>query len=103
MDAHASEDISKHVKTYLIVFAALLVGTALTVGVSYLRLPTREAIVVALAIATIKGSLVALFFMHLSHERRLIYYTLTLTVVFFIFLMFIPLATVLDKIVQRYH
>ena len=103
MDAHASEDISKHVKTYLMVFGALMVMTVLTVGVSYLHLPTREAIFVALAIATFKGSLVALFFMHLSHERKLIYYALTLTVVFFFFLMFIPLATNLDRIVQRYR
>jgi cytochrome c oxidase subunit 4 len=102
MDAHASEDISKHVKTYLMVFGALMVLTCLTVGVSYLRLPTHEAIVVALLIATLKGSLVALFFMHLSHERKLIYYTLILTVAFFIFLMFVPLATISDRITQRY-
>jgi cytochrome c oxidase subunit 4 len=103
MDAHASEDISKHIKTYLVVFGALMVLTCLTVGVSYLRLPTREAIFVALAIATIKGSLVALFFMHLVDERKLIYSVLTLTVVFFIFLMFVPLATILNKIVIRYQ
>ena len=102
MDAHASEDISKHVKTYLMVFGALMVLTCLTVGVSYLRLPTHEAIVVALLIATLKGSLVALFFMHLSHERKLIYYTLLLTVAFFVFLMFVPLATISDRITQRY-
>jgi cytochrome c oxidase subunit 4 len=103
MDAHASEDISKHVKTYLMVFGALMVLTCLTVGVSYLHLPTREQIFVALAIAIVKGSLVALFFMHLIDERRLIYSVLVLTVVFFIFLMFVPLATILDKIVLRYQ
>jgi len=70
---------------------------------SYLRLATHEAIVVALLIATIKGSLVALFFMHLVDERRLIYSVLVLTVVFFIFLMFVPLATILDRIVIRYQ
>jgi len=95
--------MSKHVKTYLMVFGALMVLTCLTVGVSYLHLATREAVFVALAIATIKGSLVALFFMHLSHERKLIYYTLMLTVVFFIFLMFVPLATILDRIVLKYQ
>jgi cytochrome c oxidase subunit IV len=102
MDAHATEDIRKHVKTYLMVFGALMVLTCLTVGVSYLRLATHEAIVVALVIATIKGSLVALFFMHLSHERKLIYYALMLTLAFFLFLMFIPLATISDRIVQKY-
>jgi cytochrome c oxidase subunit 4 len=103
MDAHASEDISKLVKTYLMVFGALMVLTCLTVGVSYLRLPTREAIVVALLIATVKGSLVALFFMHLIDERRLIYSVLVLTAVFFIFMMFVPLATILDRITIRYQ
>jgi cytochrome c oxidase subunit 4 len=103
MDAHGSEDISKHVKTYLMVFGALMVLTCLTVGVSYLRLPTHVAIVVALVIAAVKGSLVALFFMHLIDERRLIYSVLALTVVFFIFLMFVPLATILDRIVVRYR
>ena len=41
--------------------------------------------------------------MHLNHERKLIYYALALTVVFFVFLMFIPLATKLDRIVQKYR
>ena len=102
MDAHASDDISKHVKTYFMVFGALMALTVLTVGVSYLHLPTHEAIVVALFIATIKGSMVALFFMHLNHERKLIYWVLMLTVVFFFVLMLVPLSTNLDKIVQRY-
>jgi cytochrome c oxidase subunit 4 len=102
MDAHASDDISKHVKTYFMVFGALMALTIITVGVSYLHLETHEAIIVALFIAMIKGSLVALFFMHLNHERRIIYWALMLTVVFFLVLMLVPLATNLDKIVVRY-
>ena len=102
MDAHASDDISKHVKTYFMVFGALMVLTILTVAVSYLHLPVHQAIIVALFIATIKGSMVALFFMHLNHERKLIYWVLALTVVFFAVLMLVPLSTNLDKIVQRY-
>lgn len=102
MDAHAADDIRSHVKTYFMIFGALMVLTILTVGVSYLHLPTAMAIAVALVVATIKGSLVALFFMHLLHERKVIYYALALTLVFFIFLMFVPLFTNLDKITQRY-
>jgi cytochrome c oxidase subunit IV len=97
MDAHAT-DIRSHVKTYYMVFGALLVLTMITVGVSYLHLSIPMAITVALIVAAIKGSLVALFFMHLSHERKIIYYVLALTVIFFIFLMFVPLFTNLDKI-----
>jgi cytochrome c oxidase subunit 4 len=102
MDAHASDDISKHVKTYFMVFGALMVLTVVTVSVSYLHLPTHEAIVVALLIATIKGSMVAMFFMHLNHERKIIYWVLMLTVAFFFVLMLVPLSTTLDRIVQRY-
>ena len=100
MDAHAN-DIRSHVKTYYMIFGALMVLTMITVGVSYLHLPIPMAIAVALVVATIKGSLVALFFMHLSDEKKLIYYVLVLTVIFFIFMMFVPLATNLDKITYR--
>ncbi len=101
MDAHASDDISTHVKTYFMVFGALMVLTVVTVGVAYLHLPVHQTIVIALLIATIKGSLVALFFMHLNHERKIIYWVMALTVVFFMVLMLVPISTNLDKIVQR--
>jgi cytochrome c oxidase subunit 4 len=104
MDAHANaaEEIKKSVRTYVMVFVTLMVLTMVTVGISYLHLAVPMAIFVALVVATIKGSLVALYFMHLSHERKLIYYALALTVVFFVFLMFVPLATNLDRIRIKY-
>ena len=80
------------------VFAALMVFTVITVAVSYLRLALPFAVLVALVIATIKGGMVASFFMHLIHERRLIFWVLLLMVAFFVFLMFIPLLTSLDRI-----
>ena len=98
MDAHAVEDIKKSVRTYYTIFGALMVFTVITVAVSYLHLPIAMAIFVALVVATIKGSLVALFFMHLLHERKVIYWVLALTLIFFIFMMFVPLGTNLDKI-----
>ncbi len=99
MDAHAAhDDIHSHVKTYYMVFGALMVLTLVTVGVSYLHLSVPLAITVALIVAIVKGSLVALFFMHLSNERKVIYWALALTVGFFIFLMFVPLLTNLNKI-----
>ena len=79
MDAHGAEEIRKSVKTYYMIFGALMVLTVLTVAVSYLHLPVALAILVALVVATIKGSLVAMFFMHLLHERKVIYYALVLT------------------------
>ena len=98
MDAHAADDIKKSVKTYYTIFGALMVFTVITVAVSYLHLPIAMAVLVALVVASIKGSLVALFFMHLSHERKVIYWTLLLTLIFFVFLLFVPLLTNLDRI-----
>lgn len=80
-DSH-HEHIQNHVKTYIKVFAALAVGTIVTVLASNVRLGIVLGIIVALIIATVKGSLVAGFFMHLSAERKLIYWVLTLTAVF---------------------
>jgi cytochrome c oxidase subunit 4 len=80
------------------IFGALMVLTIITVGVSYLELSTPLAITVALIVAAIKGSLVAMYFMHLLHERKVIYWVLMLTVIFFVFLMFVPLFTNSDKI-----
>ena len=103
MDAHSVDDIKKSVKTYMAVFGALMVLTIITVGVSYVHLPIAAAVTVALIVATIKGSLVAMYFMHLLHERKVIYWVLMLTVVFFVFLMFVPLFTNSDKIPGTSH
>jgi cytochrome c oxidase subunit IV len=62
------------VKTYLLIFSALLALTALTTGVAYVDLGKWNTIV-ALIIAVCKGTLVALFFMHLRwspHLMRLV-------------------------------
>ena len=91
-------EVKKTVRTYLMVGAMLLVFTAITVGVNQLRLAVPLAITVALIIATMKGSMVASIFMHLSHEKQWIYGALILTVVFFAVLMFVPLLTVSDTI-----
>ena len=77
-------DIHKHVKAYILVFVSLMFLTLVTVSVSYLHLPVRTAIVAALVIATVKGSLVACYFMHLISEKKLILWVLVLTVAFFL-------------------
>lgn len=63
--AHTHEDgAGVYVKTLV----ALLVLTAITFGASYIDFGSGN-VVIALFIATIKASIVALFFMHLRHER----------------------------------
>ena len=91
-------DIDKHVRTYLLVFGALLVGTGATVGAYYLEASVPVALTIGLFIASVKASLVACFFMHLIAEKKLIYWILLLTVAFFIVLMAVPLLTsVIDQ------
>jgi len=101
MESAHSEDIQKHVRKYVVVFVALLALTLITVAVSYLNLEKTEAIIVALIIATVKGSLVASYFMHLISEKRMIYMALILTAVFFAVLMGLPLFHHADPIIYK--
>ena len=89
-------DIQKSVRSYMTVFVMLMIFTILTVAVSRLQFAVPVAIAVALVIAVMKGSMVAGVFMHLSHEKRWIYGVLLLTVVFFVFLLLLPVFTSLD-------
>jgi len=77
-------DIASHIKTYILVFVALLVGTLITVGMYFVHFESMAVtIAVALFIASIKAFLVAGYFMHLLSEKRMIYSILAITVVFF--------------------
>jgi caa(3)-type oxidase subunit IV len=89
---HSPEEIKREVRVYLIVFVALAALTAVTVGSFYAlkSYPVSVAIGVALAIALVKGSLVAGYFMHLLSEKKLIYAVLILTVFFFAVLIWGP-------------
>ena len=91
MDAHA-HDVKKEVRAYIMVFVGLMALTIITVAVKYLHLHLKEAIMVALLIATIKGSLVACYFMHLISEKRLIYTVLVFTVIFLLGLVVLLLS-----------
>jgi len=56
-------------KIYGAILGVLLVLTAITVGASYINFGGMTNVIVALLIASIKGSLVALFFMHLRWDK----------------------------------
>jgi cytochrome c oxidase subunit IV len=92
---HAA-DIDRHVRIYITVFVALMVLTIVTVAIAELHLPVHLAVTVALFVATVKGSLVACYFMHLISEKKLIYAVLALTAVFFAALLALPVVTVHD-------
>ena len=91
-----AEAVKKSVRTYLMIGAALLVFTGITVAANYLHLPIPAAITLALIIASFKASMVAAVFMHLNHEKQWIYGSLILTAAFFIVLIFMPLFTTMD-------
>ena len=58
------------IRVYLMVFAILMVGTALTVWAAFVELgPFND--IVAMAIAATKATLVVLYFMHVRHSTRL--------------------------------
>src|SRR5689334_10481128 len=67
--AHDDHD-AKAPRTYFLVLLALLCLTFITVSASYIHWGSGMInVIVALTIATIKASLVALFFMHLLHDK----------------------------------
>jgi cytochrome c oxidase subunit IV len=87
---HSAEEVRKHMKVYIGVFVALLVGTAITVGAWTLHFESIAfTIALALFIACIKAFLVAGYFMHLMSERKTIYAVLLTTVFFFAALMYL--------------
>jgi len=75
---------------------ALLCLTAITVGVSYLKLNRPLAITVALIIASVKAGMVAGVFMHLISEKKVIYAVLILTALFFALVLLLPSFTVYE-------
>ncbi len=91
---HSPEEVSKHVKVYLAVFIALLIGTVVTVALNYLHFDSKALTIgIALLVATIKATLVACYFMHLISEKRMIYLILGFTTFFVIGLMVLTLSS----------
>ena len=78
-------------RLYVNVWAALLLLTAVTVGVSYIDMKD-VTILTAMLIAAGKGTLVVLYFMHLRFETRL--YAFMILVVLATYAVFIGLTFV---------
>jgi caa(3)-type oxidase subunit IV len=97
------ESVRKSVRSYITVFVMLMVFTVITVAASRFHFGVPIAITVALIIASIKGSMVAGVFMHLSYERKWIYGALILTALGFVILMLVPSLTINDGIGTPIH
>jgi cytochrome c oxidase subunit 4 len=87
---HSAADIDKHVKVYIIVFVTLMVLTIVTVAIARVHLPCRLPSAWRMLVATIKGSLVAGYFMHLSLREEADPGRPRLTVAFFVALLRFP-------------
>ena len=83
-------------KIYLLVFAALMVGTAITVWVAFFDLgPWNDVTMLTIAVA--KATLVVLFFMHVRYSGRLIALTVGSGVLFLLILLALALADYLTR------
>lgn len=60
-------------RTYLAIYGWLIVLTVAEVGVVLLGWPKRAIVVMLLATALAKASLIALYFMHLKFDRRMVW------------------------------
>jgi cytochrome c oxidase subunit IV len=84
------------VKSYVLIFATLMVLTAITVAVAYVNLGQFNK-VVALSIASVKATLVILYFMHVKYSSRLT----KLVVVLGFFFLFILLGLTMADYATR--
>src|SRR5689334_12312864 len=67
--------IPHHQLNYCPIFVALVVLTVVTVAVAFKRFESELVnVLLALLIASVKASLVAMYFMHLKFEGKLIYF-----------------------------
>ena len=93
--------MSEHIvppKVYVGIFLSLMVLTAATVGAAYVNLGPFT-IVIALAIASLKATLVVLYFMHARYSAK----RTQLVIICAVFWLAIMLALTLSDYVTRDH
>ena len=61
------------VRIYFVILLVLVAGTALTVWAGFIDFPGPLNVIIALTIASIKATLVVLYFMHLRYSARLVW------------------------------
>ena len=86
---NASEHMSEHISSLgscLAIWLALLAGTTLTVAAAFIDLGPFNTIV-ALTIATIKATLVVLFFMHVKYTHEKLTGLVIVSAIFFLFIL----------------
>jgi cytochrome c oxidase subunit IV len=95
-EANATEHHIVSPKLYVVIFLVLLALTATTTAASYVELYVFN-VVVALAIAVLKASLVILFFMHVKYSPKLTKLTVISGLFIFFALMTLTLADYMSR------
>lgn len=90
-ERHMQEEHHSGVARYIIVFVALCILTVVTVVTGRMHLPTW-GLALALLIATTKGALVALFFMHLVDHKGANRLVFAVSILFVLLLLFFTMA-----------
>lgn len=104
-----AHDTAQEKKSYKVVMWSLFALTCFTLSLGLAPLldlgpkgVDASDLVLGLSVAAFKASLVALIFMHLKHEKGLIYKMLCFTVIFFLGLMFLTLLQEWDPIREQF-
>ena len=85
------------VRTYVGIFAALLILTVLTVAAAFVNLVFFSDIV-AIGIAVTKATLIVLFFMHVRHSSQLTKFVLASTV----FMLLVLVVGIVNDYITRW-
>jgi cytochrome c oxidase subunit IV len=99
----SDQEHSEHIVqpgTYTVIILTLLVLTGLTVAAAYVNLG-RFNIVVALGIATIKATLVVLFFMHAKYSPKRTKLVIMAGIFWLLILLFMTLSDYASRIDYR--
>ena len=93
--AHAY-DPAATVRSYLVVFGILMLGTALTVVAAFHDFGAWNN-VIALAIAITKAGCVVAIFMHARHASNLVYFCIFGSLFFLSLMLYFPLIDLLSR------
>ena len=87
--SEAVEHVGGTTKSFLVVWVALLVMTAVEVLLAYEQVPTFIMLTALLGLSIVKAALIIAYFMHLKFEKLSLFLTLFPMLILCIILMFI--------------
>jgi cytochrome c oxidase subunit 4 len=82
---------------YVAVAVALYILTVITVWAAWIDLGKILNTIIALSIASFKASLVALFFMHLKYESKLLWFMILIPLILLLILLALPILDVITR------